>query len=226
MTSFLTPITLTVASGDSPVASFQPIPLRVCEVLIISSSFSFSIHPFTFLSFLSSSLLTLFTSSLLFSILSSPVIGVVPAGHGVGPKHTLITDPRSVILSLLFSSLIFFLLYLPSLTLTNRMWKLQSQTVLSLLSSFPSLFHHLHHSHFRGRIYFGGLGFRCNSPSLNNDEIAAEVDMTSNPRTLRLFINNEQQPGTIIDIPPSIQFTVCLFMVSRYLFYSHLHLLT
>ncbi|KAA6373757.1 MAG: hypothetical protein EZS28_030716 [Streblomastix strix] len=38
--------------------------------------------------------------------------------------------------------------------------------------------------------------------------VALEVNMTSNPRTLHFFVNNQEQPLSISDIPPNIRFFI------------------
>jgi prefoldin subunit 5 len=111
--------------------------------------------------------------------------------------------------------------------------------VMPLVSLFHSLFFVILHSlclSFRHSgiqslvypllpLYFSTLSllFRDGNISVNNKQkpgnapwkdkgtdVMMEVNMSSTPRTLRFFVNGEQQKMSFINIPTSIQFAVCL----------------
>ncbi|KAA6384041.1 MAG: putative NEK protein kinase, partial [Streblomastix strix] len=61
-----------------------------------------------------------------------------------------------------------------------------------------------------GSLHYLNAGVFGNSKIEENQLIALEINMSSNPRTLHFFINGQEQPLSVSDIPSNIRFLVGL----------------
>ncbi|KAA6383109.1 MAG: hypothetical protein EZS28_021364 [Streblomastix strix] len=77
-------------------------------------------------------------------------------------------------------------------------------------------------SHIQNNIQYGNMYIRGNGKFEPNKRIACEVNMTSTPKRLHFFVNGEQQPISVVNIPSQIRFLVFLqaknltFTVTRF----------
>ncbi|KAA6392770.1 MAG: hypothetical protein EZS28_011703 [Streblomastix strix] len=61
-----------------------------------------------------------------------------------------------------------------------------------------------------GKIEHVSNGLKGNGEYKDNQRVAIEVDMRSEPRKVYLYIDNAEQPNSVVGIPPEIRFWCCI----------------